>query len=437
MMLRRILLSLGSALLGVLVFEPFGWWPLVLVAWIPLLWSIRGMSPRVGFYLGFFHGLVLFGITLSWMWNIFAVVSVALWAMLAFFTGIACLVMAKLPERSALQTAFLMAMVWTGVEYFRAEVFSLTFPWITAGTGLPPNQLTPFVGVYGVTFLVIFGGALVLRSWREGGLLLVFVGVAVIFVPEASKSIAPIRVGLVQDEGAGREKLARASQGFLDAVDAVLWPEYAFEEIDDEAIELGKEMAGDDRIFVASGMETRGGVVGNTAITVSRDGVVGRHIKNHPVHFFSDGVAGTTAGMVETGLGKVGTPICFDCDHQDVIRKMTRSGAEFFLIPSMDAEHWSARQHEQHGMLFRHRAAENGRWLAVASSSGVTQIIDAAGEVRKRLPLMEAGTLVGEISPMNERTFFQRGGWLIGPSSMFGSGLAILWMLGQNFRKSS
>ncbi len=407
------------------------------MAWVPLLWAIKGAAPRGAFYLGFFHGLVLFGVTLSWMWNIFAWVSVVLWAMLALFTAIASLFIVKLPEKGRFETSAWVAMVWTGVEYFRAEVFALTFPWITPGTGLPPNQMTPFLGVYGVSFLVIFGGALLLRSWREGSLLLVFVGVAVLIVPEAPESVAPIRVGLVQDEGAGREKLARASQGFLEEVDAVVWPEYSFAAIDDEAIELGKEMAGDERIFVASGMETRDGVEGNTAITVSKEGVLGCHVKNHPVHFFSDGVAGTTAGVVETQFGKVGTPICFDCDHQDVIRKMTGNGAEFFLIPSLDAEHWSARQHEQHGMLFRHRAAENGRWLAVASSSGVTQIIDAAGMVRKRLPLMEAGTLVGEISSVSERTFFQWGGWLIGPVSMFGTGLAILWLIGRKFRKSS
>jgi apolipoprotein N-acyltransferase len=45
----------------------------------------------------------------------------------------------------------------------------------------------------------------------------------------------------------------------------------------------------------------------------------------------------------------------------------------------MDAKDWSARQHEQHGMLFRNRAAKNGRRMAAAATSGVTKIIDSHG----------------------------------------------------------
>ena len=79
---------------------------------------------------------------------------------------------------------------------------------------------------------------------------------------------------------------------------------------------------------------------------------MGRHIKNHPVHFFSNCIEGETADPVETKHGKAGTPIYFDYDHPDVIRKMTANGAKYFLIPSMNAMSWSARQHEQHGVLF-------------------------------------------------------------------------------------
>jgi apolipoprotein N-acyltransferase len=233
------------------------------------------------------------------------------------------------------------------------------------------------------------------------------------------------------------ENLKDLSYPFLTKVDAVVWPEYALGDIDERDLAVAHEMAGGDRVFVASGSESRDGVEGNTAITFAGGEVVGRHIKNHPVHFFSDGVAGEVAEPVKTRFGKAGTPICFDCDHQDVVRKMTAAGAEFFLIPSLDAIHWSARQHEQHGMLFRHRAAENGRWLAVASSSGVTQIIDPRGHVRDRLPLMDEGTLVGEISRVRHRTLFQWGGWLIGPISMVLTSGTILWLGWRRASKSS
>ena len=105
--------------------------------------------------------------------------------------------------------------------------------------------------------------------------------------------------------------------------------------------------------------------------------------------------------------------------------------------PSLDKIEWSARQHEQHGALFLHRAAENGRWLAVASSSGVTQLIDPRGQVRDRIPLMNEDILIGEVGRANHRTMFQLGGWLIGPAMMLVTGGVILWLIWRRFSKSS
>jgi len=72
----------------------------------------------------------------------------------------------------------------------------------------------------------------------------------------------------------------------------------------------------------------------------------------------------------------------------------------------------------------------------VASSSGVTQIIDPRGFVKKKLSLMTEEVLVGRIAPVSARTLFQVGGWLIGPIMMVGVGVVILWLAGLRFAKS-
>jgi len=46
----------------------------------------------------------------------------------------------------------------------------------------------------------------------------------------------------------------------------------------------------------------------------------------------------------------------------------------------------------QHAGMFRHRALENGRWMAVASTSGRTQVIDPHGVVRAELPIHSANS---------------------------------------------
>ena len=433
----KIGLTMLSAGLAILVFEPIAWWPLALVAWIPLFVVLKSASPREGFYLGLLHGFLLFGGTLSWVWSIFGRVAIGLWGILALFSAVSCLIVVLMPKRSPLVSALLVATVWAGVEYFRCEVFRLAFPWITPGTGIPPNWFTPVVGVYGVSLLVFFGNSLLLVRSKIGASLLIVMGLAAVSVPSAGDPEKVVRVLLVQDETAIVSKLREASEPLVEGVDAVVWPEYSLSDFDDDDLTAALALAGNCRVFVASGMETRNGEVGNTAFTISRDGIVGRHIKNHPVHFFSDGVKGRTSDPVETMHGKAGTPICFDCDHQDVIRKMTANGAEYFLIPSMDAMSWSARQHEQHGALFRHRAAENGRWLAVASTSGVTQFIDPRGQVRSQLPLMDEGTLIGEIGRLKNRTLFQLGGWLVGPLALLGVGVVVIWLGWLRVSKSS
>jgi apolipoprotein N-acyltransferase len=80
-------------------------------------------------------------------------------------------------------------------------------------------------------------------------------------------------------------------------------------------------------------------------------------------------------------------------------------------------------------MLFRHRAAETGRWIAVAATSGVTQIIDPHGNVVDRLPAMTEDVLVGQVARSNHTTFYVRIGWVLGPACAIASAVVLLWSL--------
>ena len=113
---------------------------------------------------------------------------------------------------------------------------------------------------------------------------------------------------------------------------------------------------------------------------------------------------------------------------------MTSAGAEFFAVPIMDAESWGLRQHEQHAHLFRLRAAENRRWMAVVGTSGVSQIIDPQGNVITQLPTMKPGILQGTLHPRNDLTIYTRIGWLL-PWALLAS-LPIL-IAGIAFRRSA
>lgn len=425
---HRVLLILLSVTLAFFSFEPFAFRFFALIAWIPFLLAIRDTSLRFAFRIGLFHSMLLFGGTLSWTLEIFSTFAPVLWFILSLFPALFAGLTTQISKKAQ---PLIIAILWTGLEYLRCELFWLHFPWITPGTAVPPGAFAPLIGVYGVSFLIILGGMLLIQSSVRtkvaGGLLLL----SVITLPNfysAEKNTLSIKVALIQNESLNYDNYRIATSEISEQVDVIVWPEYAIgfdpRHLKTTQLEVADLLGDNTQLLIAGGktwFDKYGDRYSNTAFTFDREHILGTHTKNRLVHFFNEGKKGIEAKAIDTPLGKIGTPICFDCDHQDVIRRMTASGAESFFIPSMDAKHWTRRQHLQHGQLFRHRAAENARWLAIASTSGLTQVINSGGQTVKSLPLMEEGTLIGLIESSTQTTLFQKGGWLVGPLSLIGT----------------
>lgn len=427
-MLVRILLVVLSAGLGVAVFAPVSWYGLVTVAWVPLLFALRGLKASHAFYLGILHGVFFYGITLSWLVHVFEgspMVVVPLILILSLFTGFfargysVAFDLYREKKWRGLVPAF-GACWWLALEFVRCELFTLKFPWMSPGVGLGPMWLSPWLGVYGISLVLILASALVVESGRRRyvglGVLLVMLFSAWLPAPSAVTGKG-IKVMALQSELTDMDHYTVLTEAAKSDVDLIVWPEYGIgmdirayprewselmglAERQEAVMVVGTQTMIDDNDWY------------NTALTFDGQGELGSHYKNHTVHFFSDGTAGTEAKSIPTRLGRIGTPICFDCDYEDTVRRMVADGAELIAVPSMDAEHWSAREHDQHAELFRHRAAENGRWMVVSSTSGLTQIIDPRGQRVKALPLMDDGVLIGEVEALNELTFYTRAGWL-------------------------
>ena len=443
--LRIIFVVLSSAM-TVMVFPPAEIWWMGLLAWFPLLIGLHGVSPKIGFRLGLLWGLLTYAVTLSWLWSVFKFPAVGFWLLLGCFIGVFGVAYGWVTteKRKALWPGLLAAVLWVGIEYFRGELFTLRFPWITPGTGLPPNALTPIIGVYGVTLVVLLGSAwLVTPGWlaRLTGAGTLLVMTAFVMGPQmfhrfvgGPVSNGVFKVALVQSEEPSIDSYLDLTNSVPEVVDAVVWPEHSVSATDVRkevwSMEYLNRLVGDRTKIVTVGTRTdlEGVKWYNTAVTIGEEGVIGTHNKNRPVHFFNDGEAAGDQKPFKTPVGMVATPICFDCDYSGVARRLTKNGAEVFLVPSMDPKSWTAKQHEQHGVLFRHRAAENGRYFAVASSSGVTQIIDQAGGVVKRLPLMEDEVLVGMVGLAQRQTYFTRRGWRLAPLCMWITLGILLWV---------
>ena len=426
----RFLLILLSAAMIVAAFPPTHWYALAFVAWVPFFIAIRGASAKAATLLSLIHGMLVFAATLIWLVEIFGAMALLLQFIIAMFTVFFALIFNTLdsPKRSPWLIGLVSAVLWAGIEYYRGEWFTLRFPWITPGTALPPNALTPIIGVYGISLLVILAATwLTSRSnkCRIAGIgTLALLGLS--FIPRGSgerNKGESIRVSAVQGETLSFEQYLELSASIPTPTDAIVWPEYALSfDLRESPEKLARirqlmEEKQADVFVVGSMTKHEGGKWSNTAIIVGRDAILGSHNKNRPVHFFDDGEPGKDAPAWPTPIGKIATPICFDNDYTEVARQAVANGAEALLIPSMDAEHWTARQHLQHAELFRHRAAENGRWSVVSASSGLTQIIDPSGHRVSSLPLFEPAVLNGVITTQTTPTFYTRFGWLLGPIS--------------------
>jgi len=424
----RVIWVLVSAGFFVASFPPFleKGGGLALLAVVILLEALRGASLRWASRLGFLWGMVAYGLSLPWFWNIFHAPAIALWAILAMFVvGFAwmqCLA-EKLGIGGWRWVVFTMVN-WSGWEFIRAELFPLKFPWMTPGVAMGPNVLLPWIGVYGVSGLMVLWAAVVAsRPSRLKAAAWLMIG-AVLFplvLASSQVSVDPsraIRVAAVQDENVSVNVYQKHTEALPGGVDLVVWPEYSLPydlRANKTDLRLIQAICQRRDVLLVLGTETvpKGGQgYFNTALTLDGNQVWGEHYKVHPVHLFNDGTPGKTALPVKTPLGLVGTPICFDCDYEAVVRRMTAAGAEFFAVPTMDAESWTARQHVQHAILARIRACENARWMVVAASSGVSQIIDPHGQVHRSAPPLVSQTLVGEVTRETQLTFYTRHGWL-------------------------
>ncbi len=413
-----------SGLLAAAAFPDLGWWPLILLA--PPVWfvALRGAGLRHGLYLGLLQGLVLYGTGLAWFTRIFGSGALALWFLLAAYGMIGGGVIGWASVRHARWPglAVMAALVVSALEFVRSEVGWLAFPWLTHGLGLGPTWLSPWIGVYGAGFFVVLAGALMVFGGgrqRLGGLALTLALVLLGWLrpgPVATEGPG-IPVLAVQSEHCDFYRYLELSKGYPFSNGIILWPEYATVfELETDAIAYAKARglaAARNATLILGTQEAAGKDAHyNRALTLEAKGPVGSHRKNHPVPFMNDGLPGTATVPAATRCGRIGTPICFDCDYTDTPRRFTAAGAEAFAVPSMDAAGWSARQHAQHGELFRHRALENGRWMVVGATSGLTQLIDSNGNRRAYLPLLQDGVLETSLHLRRELTFFTRCGWL-------------------------
>ncbi|MCS5510831.1 apolipoprotein N-acyltransferase [Curtobacterium flaccumfaciens pv. flaccumfaciens] len=478
-------LAVVGGILFALAFPSPGWWFLAYPALACMLLAVMGQRARRAAWIGYLAGAAFWIPAISWAgrylgpvpWFALALLEAAFFALGSVAIALAYRWVARVVPSTAGRVWGLPAVVaalWTGREWFSGSWPYGGFAWGRVGLSQsqgPFAHLAAYVGVLGLTFVVVYCVAVVvslaLVAPRVPGLtlrlpvrvatagLLVAAVLAVPAWPTATSGT--IRVESVQGNGPagyfdraepGDVLAAQVAATDVDAkgVDLVVWPE-AGAEYDPRqqpviASALDSVVGSLDAPIVAGAItQTPSGVLHNTSFVWTADGWQSSYDKKRPVPFgeyvpdrwfFSklapsligllqrDYTPGTKPNVLSVAGIRAGISICFDIVDDGLTADMVRGGAQVILAQTNNADFSGTDENLQQLEIARMRAIETGRSLVNISTVGASQVIDPSGRTIDRVPEYTATSMVTDV-PLGTSTT---------PASILSGSITLLLSLG-------
>lgn len=128
-----------------------------------------------------------------------------------------------------------------------------------------------------------------------------------------------------------------------------------------------------------------------------------------------DYLPGAGPGLLDVDGALVGPVTCFESVFADVVLDQVRAGAQMLVVSTNNASFGRTAASRQHLAFSQLRAVESGRYVVHAGISGISAVIDPAGDVSQRtdlfdqaivradVPLVTAGTPALAMAPVLER----------------------------------
>ncbi|SFS18238.1 Apolipoprotein N-acyltransferase [Agrococcus baldri] len=405
-----------------LAFQPFDWWPLIVLAVALSLLSLRGRTIGTSFGLGFTTGAIFFLLHIQWISVYLGPVPlIALTAWMAVWWGMGGVVLALAwrwaePRMPGPIGSFVMLPLLLGGLWLLRESLSSTVPWGGFAWGRlahsqassPLADTTSWVGFAGLSFLIATVSALVVqlalhhrtilrRRLTFGAIALILLVAIPGFPIEQSGSL---RVGAVQGDSEAGLLAPRVPgqilQQHVDAtrelagsqLDLLVWPENAAEFYADETpatlAALDRVATEFDAPLVVGTVTRDGDDTYNALLQIEPgQGAVAEYRKQHPVPFAEYLPQREFFGPILEQLGfleliprdfsidpaspnafrlagtSAGLAICFDIIDDYLAREMVlEHGAQIILAPTNNAD-------------FGEGSAENVQQLAIAQLRAV------------------------------------------------------------------
>lgn len=457
----RVLLALASGLALALSFPNFN---LSLLAWISIALLILASfeaKPTVAPLYGFLHALVFYPVCLTWIdvvirqyGDVPSLIAAGLLGLMAIAGGIILalfsLGIALASRKNAALACVLAPCLWVTLEFARAHLPIIGFPWNLAGYAASGSlgllQFASITGIYGLSFLVAGYGALLAyaiisgrqRAWK----ILISVTAGLIFVAVGGSRLVPaakpryvahlVQTNFpqsyeypsdwMQTHARDLDELGKIS---VDAATKepglIVWPEvpapFSLEDpgFGNRAQQIARESGNDFLVGVEDWKKDAAGkfIATNSAVLLNPSGErVFTYDKIHLVPFgeyvplrrwltfagkltadIGDFTPGTVYRVGRLPGGTFGAFICYEAIFPSEVRRFTLNGAELLINMSNDGWFGRSSAPAQHLMMARVRAVENRRWLLRCTNNGFTVAVDPYGRIVAELPTDIRGEL--------------------------------------------
>lgn len=498
-----------AILAGTLLILPFRVQSLYIVTWfalVPLLIALRGQKPRTAIGLGWLAGTTAHIIGVYWLvgtmvrfGGIYLPASVALFLVIAAALGtiyipfvLACrLVPGRLLDNT-LRGALFIAAAFTACEF----IFPSAFPWRIGYTQMRIPalvQIADITGVYGITFITAFAGAVLYQliisirtrsgnyPWAAGTLLIILVAAYVGYGLKRLETVRTlmaaadhIRVALLQpnvpfDEKFNPDLAAAHNKELFDmSVKAaarkatlIVWPETGYRSPilgSAKRIDMPVKLPAGTYLYVGANVFDRiagGYAAHNSTLAVAPDGtIVDRYDKHHlfpfgeylplsddfpflkkyagPISDFKPGT-GPPIKTLPNGI-TIGPLICYEDIFPELSRRAVKRGARLLVNQTNDAWFGNTAEPHQHLQLARFRSIENRITMVRATNSGITAIVSPTGAVVRRLKLFTKGSIVADVPEAVMTTFYTRYGNVFAYLCLFAVLATLAWRVRGRYR---
>ena len=407
----------------------------------------RAASSRKVFYPMLALGFLFYAPQLGFFWSIFQQAAIVLWLVLAFWIALFGLTLRLVRIRFG--NGWMLALapfIWTGLEYFRSELYYLRFGWLTFGMAnfTRPAAATA-IGCFTLGFALFAFAALLQTTKRRGlnhsvfalcfattlGALLLYARLPLFLVfatsglctavvcacqrrvvqisiavscllfasgfalsqvnlslmpPDPKKFIRVVGVQLEFPTDADVvTHLNRARERYSHS-ELFMLSEYTFQTPPPQIV---RDWCASNQVYLVVGGKEPLGVTNyyNTAYVIGTNGnIVFQQAKSVPIQFFKDGLPAPERKVWDSPWGKLGILTCYDLSYTRVVDDFVKQGAIALLNPTMDVVDWGEWQHKLHSRVAPMRAAEYGIPIFRVTSSGISQIVSRTGRVLASAP---------------------------------------------------